>query len=164
MDPDKIKKMMKRVEDALTAVSFAEEGEWDAARSFVREGRRVLLAVREGQADPRTLKYAMNSAMRVGARLDILYVSSSKTRDPLSDPVVRQFGSDLQKAGVSYRVVPASGCMKQEIIDYTDREKDVLFAVIESPQSLDAECTKKDMRLAELWKNLKCPLVVVMET
>lgn len=163
MDPDKIKKMMKQVENALTAVSFAEEGEWDAARSFVREGRRVLLAVREGQADPRTLKYALNSSLRVGARLDILYVSASKTQDPLADPAIRVFASELQKAGVSYRVIPASGCMKQEIIDYTNREKDILFAVIESPQSLDAECRKKDLRLAELWKNLKCPLVVVMD-
>ncbi len=163
MDPDKIKKMMKKVEDVMTAVSFAEEGEWDAARSFAREGRRVLLAVREGQVDPRTLKYALNSSLRVGARLDILYVSSSKTQDPVADPAIRQFASELQNAGVSYRVVLASGCMKQEIIDYTNREKDVLFAVIESPQTLDAECKKKDTRLAELWKNLKCPLVVVMD-
>lgn len=165
MDPDKIKKMMKQVEDVMTAVSFAEEGEWDAARSFAREGRRVLLAVREGQVDARTLKYALNSSLRVGARLDILSVSPlpARDRDPLGDPAIRQFASELQKAGVSYRVVLASGCMKQEIIDYTNREKDVLFAVIESPQSLDAECRKKDMRLAELWKNLKCPLVVVME-
>jgi hypothetical protein len=155
--------LRKKIEDLLSAVSFAEEGEWDAARSFVREGRRVLLAVREGQVDPRTLKYALNSSLRVGARLDILYVSSSKTHDPVADPAIRQFASELQKAGVSYRVVPASGCMKQEIIDYTNREKDILFAVIESPQSLDAECKKKDMRLAELWKNLKCPLVVVMK-
>ncbi len=165
MDPDKLKRMMKQIEDAMTATSFAEEGEWDAARSFVREGRRVLLAVREGRIDPRTLKYALNSAVRVGARLDILAISPfpAKDHDPLSDPAIRQFTTELQKAGVSYRVVPAAGCMKQVIIDYTNREKDVLFAVIESPQVLDAECKRKDTRLAELWKNLKCPLVVVMD-
>jgi hypothetical protein len=163
MDADKLKKMMKRIEDAMTATSFAEEGEIESARSFLREGRRVLLALREGQIDARTLKYALNSSMRVGAQLDILYVSSSRTQDPLGDPVVRQFTSELKTAGIVYRLVHRTGCMKQEIIDYTNKEKDILFAVIESPHSLDAECRKKDTRLAELWRNLKCPLVVVME-
>lgn len=160
---DKLKKMMKLVEDAMTATSFAEEGEFETAKTFLREGRRVLLALRERQIDPKTVKYALNSSKRIGARLDILYVSSSRKRDPLSDPAMRQLAAELQAAGISYRIVHATGCMKQEIIDYTNREKDVLFAVIESPQSLDAECRKKDSRLAELWRNLKCPLVVVSD-
>lgn len=163
MDADKLKRMMKKIEDAMTATTFAEEGEADAARAFLRGGRRVLLAVREGQTDPKTLKYALNSSRRVGALLDILFVSSSETRDPLADPAFRQFASELESAGIAYRLVRRTGCMKQEIIDYTNREKDILFAVIESPHSLDAECKKKDSRLAELWRNLKCPLVVVSE-
>jgi hypothetical protein len=163
MDSDKLKKMMKQIEDAMTATSFAEEGEIEAAQSFLREGRRVLLALREGQIDARTLKYALNSSIRVGAQLDILYISSLKTLDPLADPMLRQFTSELQAAGITYRLVRKTGCMKQEIIDYTNKEKDILFAVIESPYSLDAECKKRDSRLAELWRNLKCPLVVVMD-
>ncbi len=163
MENDKLKKMMKQIEEAMIATSFAEEGEADMAQSFLRAGRRVLLALREGQVDPKTLKYALNSSKRIGAQLDILYVSSSLARDPLADPDVRTFTSALQAAGISYRVTQTTGCMKQEIIDYTNREKDVLFAVIESPASLDAECGRKDSRLAELWKNLRCPLVVVTD-
>ena len=163
MDADKMKKIMRQIEDAMTATSFAEEGEGETARSFLREGRRVLLAIREGQMDPKTFKYAVNASKRIGAQLDILYVASSPSRDPLADPLMRQFTAELQKAGIFYRLVQAAGCMKQEIIDYTNQEKDVLFAVIESPGSLDAECGKKDSRLAELWRNLKCPVVVVSE-
>lgn len=163
MDPDKLKRIMRQVEDVMTATSFAEEGEGESARSFLREGRRVLLALREGHVDPKTFKYALNSSKRVGAQLDILYISASPSSDPLTDPLIRRFATDLRNAGITYRIVQASGCMKQEIIDYTNQEKDVLFAVIESPGSLDAECGKKDSRLAELWRNLKCPLVVVSE-
>jgi hypothetical protein len=53
--------------------------------------------------------------------------------------------------------------MKQEIIDYTNGRHDVLFVVVESPNSLDADCRKKDGVLTELWKNLRCPLVVVSD-
>ncbi len=163
MDPDKLKRIMRQVEDVMTATSFAEEGEEEVARSLFREGRRVLLALREGRIDPKTFKYALNSSKRVGAQLDILYVSASPSADPLADPLISRFTADLRKAGVTYHIVQATGCMKQEIIDYTNQEKDVLFAVIESPDSLDAECRTKDSRLAELWRNLKCPLVVVSE-
>jgi hypothetical protein len=60
-------------------------------------------------------------------------------------------------------MIPRTGCLKQQIIDYTNSEKDILFAVIESPHSLDADCNKKDKTLSELWQKLKCPLVVVMD-
>jgi hypothetical protein len=64
---------------------------------------------------------------------------------------------------VPYRLIPGSGCLKQQIVDYTDREHEVLFVVIESPASLDTDCKKKDTQLAELWQKLRCPLVVVMD-
>ena len=58
MGTNKLKKMMKKMEDALAAASFAEEGERRAARSILSEGRRVLLALKEGRIDAKTLKYA----------------------------------------------------------------------------------------------------------
>ena len=43
--------MMKKMEDVLAAATFAEEGEAETARSLLREGRRVLLALKEGRID-----------------------------------------------------------------------------------------------------------------
>ncbi len=74
----KFKKMVKMMEHAFTAASFAEEGELETADALMRESRRVLLALKAGQVDPKTLKYAVNTAKRVNARLDILYVTSSR--------------------------------------------------------------------------------------
>lgn len=163
MESAKLKKMMKHIEDAMAAVSFAEEGEFETAEALFKRERRVLLALKEGRLDAKTLKYALNSAKRISAHLDILYVSSTGGQDPEASPLFSRFLSELRAEGIVSRVIHKTGCLKQEIIDYTDREKDILFAVVESPGSLDADCKEKDNRLSELWRNLKCPLVVVME-
>ena len=51
MDQNKIKKMMKHVEDEMAAVSFAEEGQAEAADAFFKRERRVLLALNAGRTD-----------------------------------------------------------------------------------------------------------------
>ncbi len=153
---------MKKVEDALAAASFAEEGESEAAQSLLREGRRVLLAIKRGRIDAKTVKYALNSSKRIGADLDILYVSSSDA-DAHAEPGLQALESELSAEGVNYRLIRKSGCLKQAVIDYTNREKEIVFAVVESPGSLDEDCNRQDTMLSELWQKLKCPLVVVME-
>ena len=163
METSKLKKMMKSVEYALTAASFAQEGDPETARSLMKESRRVLLALKAGQTDQKTLKYALNTAKRINAQLDILQVGSSRADRRDGDPALQPFLSELAAEGITYRLITRSGCLKQQIIDYTDSEKEILFAVIESPSSLDADCDKQDKELSELWRKLKCPLVVVMD-
>lgn len=160
METTKLKKMMKQVENTLTAASFAEEGESEAARSLLKEGRRVLLALKEGRIDAKTLKYAVNTSKRIGADLDILYVSPLEGH---ADAGMRGLESELSAEGVRYRLIRKSGCLKQAVIDYTSREKEILFAVVESHNSLNEDCDRKDTMLSELWQKLKCPLVVVMD-
>ncbi len=163
METNKLKKMMKKAEDVLAAASFAEEGESEAARSLLNEGRRVLLALKQGRIDLKTLKYAVNTSKRIGAHLDILYVAATGGPQGADDPLLRDLQTELSAEGVQYRLIRQTGCLKQAVIDYTNREKEILFAVVESPNSLDADCNKKDTRLSELWQQLKCPLVVVMD-
>jgi len=158
----KFKKVLKNVENLLAAASFAEEGESEAARTFLKEGRRVLLALKEGWIDPRTLKYALNTAERVDAQLDILYVSNQNIGNDAIDHQFRHFESELNTAGIRRRFTYRTGCLKQAIIDYTKQEKEILFVVIESPDSADADCDRKDAKLTELRQKMKCPLVVVM--
>ena len=155
----KFKKMLKNVENLLAAASFAEEGESETARAFLSEGRRVLLALKEGWIDVKTLKYALNTSQRNNAQLDILYVAAREVPPGETPPQLLQYESELRAAGVPFRVVHQSGCLKQAIIDYTKREKEIIFAVVESTDSVDADCDRKDARLAELRQKLKCPLV-----
>ena len=154
---------MKNVGDALAAVTFAEEGQVATVRSIMKEGRRVLLALKEDRIDDRTLMYALNTSKRIGADLDILHVTAQGANAPTINPLISHFVSELEAEGIGYRMIPRTGCLKQQIIDYTTSEKEILFAVIESPKSLDADCNKRDKTLSELWQQLKCPLVVVMD-
>jgi len=162
MEANKLKKIMKKMEQALAAASFAEEGESGTAQSLLKEERRVLLAVKQGRTDPATVKYAINSSKRIGAAVDILYVTSSPAA-VYDDGVIAGLVTEFAAEGVACRVIKKSGCMKQAVIDYTNKEKEILFAVVESPLSLDEDCSRKDTVLAELWQKLKCPLVVVMD-
>src|ERR1700687_627535 len=162
MEATKLKKLMKNVENALAAATFAEEGQAETARSIMKEGRRVLLALKEGRIDASTLKYALNTSKRIGADLDILHVAAPGSTAPI-DPLLSNFQSELKAEGITYRMIQRTGCLKQQIIDYTNSEKEILFAVIESPKSLDVDCNKGDKTLSELWQKLTCPLVVVMD-
>jgi len=163
MEATKLKKMMRNMESVLAAATFAEEGEPAIAQSIVREDRRVLLALKEGRIDTNTLKYALNTAKRIGAHLDILYVFAGTINPARVDSLLVHFESELTAEGIQYRLIQRTGCLKQQIIDYTNSEKEILFAVIESPGSLDMDCSTSDKTLSELWQKLKCPLVVVME-
>ena len=163
MEATKLKKMMHNIEDSLAAISFAEEGQAATARSIMNEDRRVLLGLKEGRIDARTLKYALNTAKRIEAQLDILFVSADGKQTDERDLELRSFESELRREGIGHRLIHRTGCLKQQIIDYTTSEKNILFAVIESPNSLDLDCNKKDKTLSELWRKLKCPLVVVMD-
>lgn len=151
----KLKKTISKIERLMSAVSFAEEGEFNTAREMLKEERRVLLAVKREQMDKRTFRYAINACKRIGAHLDILYISPVEA----IDPVLEECLSEIEKEGINYRLMRKSGCIKQEIIDYTNSKKGVLFAVTESSETLDVDC--KGKRLSDAWQNLKCPLVVV---
>ncbi|MCL4475787.1 MAG: hypothetical protein M1508_06130 [Nitrospirae bacterium] len=152
--------MKKKIEDLMAAVSFAEEGDFETAREFLKEERRVLLAARKGQMDRKTFRYAINTCKRIGAGLDILYISSSDVSDQALDECI----SSLTKEGISYRLIQRSGCLKQAIIDYTTSKKEILFAVTESTETLEVDCKGKGKGLSEAWRNLQCPLVVVAES
>lgn len=149
----------KKIEDLMSAVSFAEEGDFDTARELLKEQRRVLLGVRQGRADWKTFRYALNTCKRIGACLDILYVSSSGNQISLPDA----WTSALLKEGIEYRLISRSGCLKQAIIDFTDAQKNIVFAVTESTENLEVDCKGRDRSLSRAWRNLQCPLVVVAD-
>jgi hypothetical protein len=166
MGMDRLKKIMKQIEDVMAAATFAEEGVPEAARSLLSEGRRVLLGLKQGHIDAKTLKYALNTSKRINAQLDILFVSSGSglTGSVVApDAELMRFQETLRAEGVPYRLILRTGCLKQQIIDHTGKDREIAFAIIESPNSLDMDCNKRDKTLSELWQKLKCPLVVVMD-
>lgn len=145
----KLKERMMSFETAMTAASFAEEGEAGIARNIINDERRILLAVTREQMDKKTFRYAVNTCKRIGADLDVLYISESDAPDPLLDECL----AELKAEGINYRLMHKNGSLKQSIIDYTNKKKKILFAVIG-----DKGISRG---MSQAWHNLKCPLVVV---
>lgn len=156
----KPRKSIRGIETVMTDALFAEEGEAGSAQGPLKEERGVLLAIRREQMDKKIFRYAVNSCKRIGAHLDIIYISPTDS----SDPVLEECLAELMSEGVNYRLIHKKGCLKKAIIDYTNNKKDIIFAVTESADNLDIECKGKGNKISEAWQNLKCPLVVIEDS
>lgn len=156
----KLKKIMKEIESAMMAVTFAEAGEFETAREIINKNRKVLLGIND--ADIKALKYSINICQRIDAGLDILFVSEPK-RISYAAELLKRFKSELDKEDIYYRITQKSGHLKQEIVDYTMNRSEILFVVVGSSSEIDIDFNKCDNKLSSSWEKLKCPLVVVTD-
>jgi hypothetical protein len=134
----------------LSAVAFAEAGEFETATQLLGAERQVLLALREDRLDERAFNCALSLCQRVNAGLDILLVSATEA---LPSRLARFFG-ELRSAGIGYRFVRGDGTFGKETTRYVRSCRTVAFVVIESLESWGDDCR------GEPWRALGCPLVV----
>ncbi|MHB8893549.1 MAG: hypothetical protein ACYC99_00015 [Candidatus Geothermincolia bacterium] len=161
---NKVVQVIGRAQQALEAAAFAEEGDRGGAQNLMRENHRVLLALRGLEGDPRTMAYALNTCRRIGAGLDVLFVADRALSEEDLRGALAPFLENLVAAGIPCRPTAAAGCIKEQIIRYTKAHPEVSFVVVESAGVLDRGCGSDDeRRLARLWKQLTCPLVVVSD-
>ena len=71
----------KLFDKSIVMVTFAEVGEFDIGRGFLKESKQVLLVCQEGCMQENTLHYALNLCQRIGATLDVFYLSSPQKRE-----------------------------------------------------------------------------------
>lgn len=161
---NKVTQVIRRAQQALEAAAFAEEGDCAGAKSLIREHHRVLLALRGLEGDARTMTYALNTCQRIGAGLDLLFVSDRAPAGADLRRVLTPFLASLSEAGIPSRHTSAAGCIKEQIVRYTRAHPEVSFVVVESAEVLHGGCGADDeRRLSKLWKRLTCPLVVVSD-
>jgi hypothetical protein len=153
--------LRKKIEAIMSAITFAEEGEFETAKTLLNTRKRGLLTIKNGRTDTKTCTYALNTCKRIGIGLDILVVGETERED--LNPSIQPFLTQLESESVSFTLVRKAGCIKEAILNYTEAENDIVFVVIESQDTLDRNCATKDRRLSKLWQELKCPLVVVAE-
>ncbi len=154
----RMKDLSKQFEDIMVASAFAEADDAETARQILQGKRRVLLGLRKENISEKTLLYAINACKRIGIGLDILYLSN----DEIIPEEIKRFIARLNSEGISYRLIKKRGCLKKEILDYVKQKKNIDFVVINSSEDLDKDC--REGTLSEDWHELKCPLVVVMDS
>jgi len=104
-----------KFEDMMSAISFAEAGEHETARHMMKEhSGKVLLAARDGQSNSNAFKYALSVCRRIGARLEILFVSQKSAPAGMNE-----FMNELKASDVPWKLSSTTGCLKNQIIDYT---------------------------------------------
>lgn len=142
-----------RLEELMSAVAFAEAGEFEKAREILKR-RKVLLAASERTLNDNIFKFALNICKRVDANLDILCLGKP-------GPELKKFASMFEKEAILCTIARRDGCMRKAILDYTERRSEILFVVVGSEPELDIECEARERALSDVWRRLRCPLVVV---
>jgi K+-sensing histidine kinase KdpD len=155
----------KRIEEAMTAVAFAEEGEFETARQMLKNkktaNKRVLLGTDAEEIDRQFIKYALQLCNRLGAGLEIVHLVEEK--DPNSGPPNRelqQLKKSLEEKNIVYQAV-AGGSLEEEVERYSKGRRDILCVVLESstvqPQEKHGAAGKRENKFL---KNLSCPVVL----
>jgi hypothetical protein len=154
-----LNRFRKKMEDLLSAATFAEAGEFETARELARGSKKVLLVLTGNNTDSKSFTYAMSVARRIEAGLEILYFSNRKPGDDL----LAYFRNLLEQNGIEFDLKRVSGCMKAKILEYTTKRSDIQFIVAESIEVLNDDCQQESRSLRGTLKRLSCPLVLVSE-
>lgn len=145
-----------------SALAFAEEGDFETARSYLKAPeKKVLLAYKQGAVDKRPLEYAINVCKRVGAQLEILYIATSGSGEDIYENDLVRFSHEALKQGVENHIVTQKGCIKEEVIKYLRSHAEVVFVVADKSYQMDRDCEGKIW--PDLLKAMDCPLVLVSE-
>jgi hypothetical protein len=151
-----IKSLVKQFEEIMSSVAFAEAGEIGIAMEILHERHKVLLVLTGEETDMKSARYALNICKRIRAGIEILYIT--KNNDDI--PFLEEYLKELKTKGIAYQVRRCKESMKEEIIRFIKKEKDIQFVVIDSEDvGINAESDKPDT--LKKWEGLTCPLVLV---
>ncbi|MFN4132019.1 MAG: universal stress protein [Caldimicrobium sp.] len=150
-----MKKFYKSFEELIVASSFAEEGEFEAARQILKGKRRVLLVIEERGISQKAMLYAINVCKRTGTGLDILFISQGEEYSKEVEELIQS----IKEEGIDIHLVMRKGNIREEILKYIKEKKNIDFIVIETGQNFKDEERMND--LAHFWSQVKCPVVWV---
>ena len=73
-------------------------------------------------------RYALNICKRIRVGIEILYI----TKNNEEIPFLEEYLKELKTKGIEYQVTRCKKSMKEEIIRFIEKEKDIQFVVIDS--------------------------------
>lgn len=155
----------KRIEEAMSAVAFAEEGEFEIARQIVKNrktaNKRVLLGTDTPEMDQKFVQYALQLCTRLGAGLEIIHVVDLNIGADRQNRELSQLQRSLENKNIVYQAVAGNGSFEEEVEKYTKGRRDILCVVLESAKKeLRERRGVSGRKENKFFKNLSCPVVL----
>ena len=75
-------------------------------------------------------RYALNMCKRIRVGIEILYIA--KNNDDIR--FLEEYLKELKTKGIEYQVTRCEESLKEEIIGFIEKEKDIQFVVIDSDE------------------------------
>ena len=159
--------IFNKIEEAMAAAAFAEQGEFDTARQMLgrnkNTNKKVLLGIDETEVDPKIFRYALCLCQRVGAKLEVLHVLGSG-----SEEVARGNAPSLQQSSgkeIDYTMIANSDNLEDVVAARTKDRRDILFVVLGAALARKKSLQKANRQtLTEVFEKFRCPVVVYSET
>ncbi|MGC8905810.1 MAG: universal stress protein [Desulfomonilaceae bacterium] len=160
----------------MSAVAYAESGEFDAARDLMTSSRphsSILLVIEGASPAASTFDYALNLCTRTRSQLDILqviemtkgddgYAGLRQALSEVSENIVRLM-QKVENGNVPVKVTIRLGDVNQKLINYAKRHNEVSMVILDSPKMRGAsehDRTWKKM-IQDLAQKLSVPLITV---
>ncbi len=161
--------LFKKLEESMTAATFAEAGELETARQFLKTNKnahkRVLLGTDKPELETRTISYALHLCQRLGGGLEIFHMlrmPGNKTASGLNqkkEPLA-SLNTALRKKGVVYHPVSGLGCLADEVLRHAGTRRDILCVVFDALEPDGASCRKAKENMITKFQALQCPVVM----
>ncbi|MDP3696071.1 MAG: universal stress protein [Desulfocapsaceae bacterium] len=164
--------ILEKLEKSMTAATFAEAGEFEIARQFLKPSKntykRVLLGTDREEINPKALQYAMRLCQHIGGNLEIFHVIHGAEESGASimgqkNRLVGEVQSSLQEKGIVYQLVMGEECLAEEVLKYTVNRRNLLCVVFDAIEAGNATCQKARETMLAKFHTLHCPVVVYAE-
>ena len=152
-------RISKKLEDMLSAASFAESGDFETARELLAGDKKVLLVLTGRETDTKSLSYALNIAQRTDASLELLTTSANQA----VAEIVALTEREAVETGIPLKIAKVKGCVKEALFAHMKKQRNIICVVIESTEALKTDCTRDEKSLDGIWEKLGCPLALVSE-
>lgn len=151
---------MTALQNAMAAVAYAEEGEFDTAREILSAGdkkkKRMILGINDLEIKPRLIHYAHELSKRVGAQLEVLQILTPSLVDRIYDCMHSPRVKTMKDKGIAYKIVTGHGTIEEDLLHYAKDNRNVQFVLLKSND-------KDKVNIMKIMNKLHCPVVVFSE-
>ena len=164
--------IFEKLEESMTAATFAEAGEFEIARQFLKPNKnaykRVFLGTDRTEINPKALQYAMQLCQRIGGNLEIFHVihaaeESMACEAEQKNRLVEAAQGSLREKGIIYQLVMGEECLAAEVLKYTANRRNLLCVVFDAIDAGNSTCQKARETMLAKFHTLHCPVVVYAE-